>query len=125
MVTKYRARNHEIVLTYWAPDYLDPHSNAQGFAMSFGNTDNPPAKTLAWRNSWEIPDLTKLSEAAVAERDSEKRAAMYEALQRQHQKVSPFVLMFQKIAVLAHRKSVEGLILPTGLDPLYAGIVKH
>ena len=50
---------------------------------------------------------------------------MYEVLQREHQKVSPFILMFQKIAVSAHRKSTEGFILPTGLNPLYVGIVKH
>ena len=35
----------------------------------------------------------------MLERDADKRADMYEALQREHQKISPFVIMFQQIEV--------------------------
>jgi peptide/nickel transport system substrate-binding protein len=126
ITTKYRARNHEIVLTSWGPDYPDPHTNAQAFAMNSDNSDNSPTKMLAWRNGWDIPEMTKDAEAAVVERDSIKRAAMYEALQREHQRVSPFVPMFQQIEVVAHRKSAEGFTLAHGaLNTLYATIVKH
>lgn len=126
VITKYRARNHDMVLLYWGPDYQDPHTNAQTFAMNPDNSDNAATKTLAWRNSWDIPEMTKRAEAAVVERDGEKRAAMYEALERDHQKSSPFVIMFQQIEVSANRKSATGFIIGPSFDTnLYAGIAKH
>ena len=126
VITKYRARTHDMVLLYWGPDYQDPHTNAQTFAMNPDNSDGAATKTLAWRNSWNIPEMTQRAEAAVVERDGEKRAAMYEALERDHQKNSPFVIMFQQIEVSANRKSAEGFILGPSFDTnLYAGIVKH
>ena len=51
--------------------------------------DNAASKTLAWRNSWDIPEMTRAIAGAVLERDPAKRAATYEATQREHQKVSP------------------------------------
>ena len=126
VITKYRARNHDTLLLYWGPDYQDPHTNAQTFAANVDNSDATPTKTLAWRNSWDIPGLTEKTMAAVAERDTEKRAALYEALQREHQKISPFIIMFQQIEVAAHRKSADGFVLgPTNDTNLYGGIVKN
>jgi peptide/nickel transport system substrate-binding protein len=115
-----------MVLLYWGPDYQDPHTNAQTFAMNPDNSDGAATKTLAWRNFWNIPEMTKRTEAAVVERDGEKRAAIYEALERDHQSNSPFVIMFQQIEVSANRKSVDGFILGPSFDTnLYAGIAKH
>ena len=126
VITKYRARNHDMVLLYWGPDYQDPHTNAQTFAMNPDNSDAATTKTLAWRNSWDIPDMTKRTELAVVERDGEKRAAMYEALEREHQKISPFIIMFQQIEVSANRKSVTGFVVGPSFDTnLYAGIAKN
>ena len=42
--------------------------------MNVDNTDAAKSKTLAWRNSWDIPDMTKQTQAAVKERDAKKRA---------------------------------------------------
>jgi peptide/nickel transport system substrate-binding protein len=126
VITKYRARNHDTLLLYWGPDYQDPHTNAQTFAANVDNTDATPTKTLAWRNSWDIPEMTKKTQAAVEERDAEKRAALYEDLQREHQKVSPFIIMFQQTEVAAHRRSADGFIVgPTNDTDLYGGIVKN
>ena len=126
VITKYRARNHDTLLLYWGPDYQDPHTNAQTFAANVDNSDATPTKTLAWRNSWDIPEMTKKTQAAVGERDAEKRAALYEALQREHQKISPFIIMFQQIEVAAHRKSADGFVLgPSNDTNLYGGIVKN
>jgi peptide/nickel transport system substrate-binding protein len=47
----------------------------------------------------------------VLERDTKKRAALYEELQREHLKVAPFVILFQEIEVAAHRKNVDGFII--------------
>jgi peptide/nickel transport system substrate-binding protein len=125
VITKYRARNHDVMLLQWGPDYQDPHSNAETFAMNVDNTDATKSKTLAWRNSWDIPDMTKQTAAAARERDAKKREAMYQAIQREHQRVSPFIIMFQQIEVAAHGKNVDGFVIgPSFENNLYAGIKK-
>jgi peptide/nickel transport system substrate-binding protein len=111
VLTKYRARNHDAMLYRWGPDYQDPHSNAETFAMNEDNGENARVKTLAWRNSWSIPEMTRRTAAAVLERDGGKREALYQQLQREHQRVSPFIILFQEIEVAARRKGVDGFII--------------
>jgi peptide/nickel transport system substrate-binding protein len=126
VLTKFRARNHDIVLVEWGPDYQDPHTNAETFALNEDNSDGARSKTLAWRNAWDIPELSKKTLAAVAERDTARRAALYEEIQREHQKISPFVIMFQQIEMAAHRKSVDGLVIGPSFDNnLYRALVKR
>jgi peptide/nickel transport system substrate-binding protein len=116
-LTKYRARTHDIYIGRWGPDYQDPHTNADTFASNPDNSDGAPySGKLAWRNAWEIPEMTAKTEAAVLERDPRKRAAMYEELQREHQKTSPFVIMFQDIEVIAERANVQGMIWGPSFD---------
>jgi peptide/nickel transport system substrate-binding protein len=125
VVTKYRARNHEMLMLQWGPDYQDPHSNAETFSMNTDNTDATKSKTLAWRNSWDIPEMTKTTAAAVRERDAKKREQMYLAIQKEHQKVSPFIIMFQQIEVAVHPKSLTGFVMgPSFENDLYATIKK-
>jgi peptide/nickel transport system substrate-binding protein len=125
VLTKYRARNHDLVLTEWGADYQDPHTNAETFAVNEDNSDGARSKTLAWRNSWDIPEMSKRTMEAVTERDTAKRAKLYEALEREHQKVSPFIIMFQQIETTAHRKNVDGLIIGPSFDNnLYKALVK-
>ncbi len=125
-LTKYRARNHDIYIGQWGPDYFDPHTNAETFAMNEDNGDNARSKTLAWRNAWDISAMTKSMTDAVLERDAGKRREIYEAAQRQHQKESPFVIMFQQIEVAARRKNVDGFNIGVMSDSnLYHGIVKN
>src|SRR5439155_15056902 len=125
VLTKYRARNHDVMINEWGPDYQDPHSNAETFAMNVDNTDATKSKTLAWRNSWDIPDMTKQTAAAVKERDAKKREVLYQQIQREHQKTSPFIILFQEIEVAAHPKGVDGFVIgPSFENNLYAGIRK-
>ena len=51
--------------------------------------------------------MTAQTQAAVLERDAAKRAATYEAIQREHQQVSPFVIIAQEIENIAARKNVR------------------
>jgi peptide/nickel transport system substrate-binding protein len=125
VLTKYRARSHDIFIGQWGPDYQDPHTNAETFAINENNADDARSKTLAWRNSWAIPDMSKLTAAAVFEKDGAKRKAIYEAIQREHQKTSPFIIMFQQIEVAARRKDVKGLIIgPGSASTLYHDLAK-
>ncbi len=110
-LTKYRARNHDIYIGRWGPDYQDPHTNADTFARNPDNSDDAASKPLAWRNAWDIPEMTAAADAAVLERDPQKRAEMYREIQREHQQTSPFVIMFQEIEVVGLRSNVKGFVV--------------
>ncbi len=124
-LTKYRARTHDIYIGQWGPDYQDPHTNADTFARNPDNSDDAASKTLAWRNAWEIPEMTAMADAAMLEADADKRAEMYVELQKRHQAESPFVIMFQEIEVMARRENVNGFVIgPSFSDNSYAGVTK-
>jgi peptide/nickel transport system substrate-binding protein len=108
-LAKYRARQHDIYIGEWSADYIDPHSNAQGYAWNPDNSDKSSYKMLAWRNSWDIPDLTKQTNAALAESSTTKRAQLYQAMQKGMLAHSPFVIMFQQVSQVAMRPGVSGL----------------
>lgn len=119
VITKYRARNHQMVSLYWSPDYMDPHSNADTFARNPDNSDEAQSKPLAWRNSWDIPELTSEANAAVLERDADKRAAMYVDMQKKIQDDSPFILMFQSTEQAALRANVSGFVSGPTFDTVF------
>lgn len=121
---KYRARTHDIYIGNWGPDYQDPHTNAT-FARNPDNSDEAAAKPLAWRNAWDIPEMTAKADGAVLERDSEKRAQAYRELQEEHLKTSPFVIMFQETEIAALRSNVKGYIIgPSFNDNSFRGVTK-
>ncbi|VWC75779.1 ABC transporter substrate-binding protein [Burkholderia contaminans] len=107
-IGKYRARQHDIFVGEWSPDYMDPNSNARGFAWNPDNSDQSPTKMLAWRNSWDIPQLTKDTEAALVEPSPAKRAQRYDALQKAVLANSPFIIMFEKVVQVATRPGATG-----------------
>jgi peptide/nickel transport system substrate-binding protein len=119
VVTKYRARRHEMFIGIWGADYWDPHTNADTFARNPDNGDDAKAKTLAWRNAWVIPALTKKADAAVREPDTQRRRALYEDLQSEVRDRSPFVILFQEIEVAAYRSNLQGLRLGPTSDANY------
>jgi len=118
-LTKYRGRSHDMYIGQWGSDYWDPHSNADTFTRNPDNADDAKAKPLAWRNAWAIPELTKKSDAAVLERDTGKRRAMYEQLQAEFRKSSPFIMLYQQTEVAAYRANIEGLKLGPTFDTNY------
>lgn len=105
----YRGRLHQITLQTWGPDYPDPHTNASTFAMNADNSDEAKLTgSLAWRNAYDPGPLHAAAEAAVQERDADKRRAMYEEMQRTHRDTSAFVPMFQQTYQTAMRANVNG-----------------
>ena len=118
-LTKYRARQHDLWIGSWSADYWDPHTNADTFARNPDNSDNAKSKTLAWRNSWDIPELTKQADAAALERDGKKRKAMYEKMQAEFRNTSPFIMIYQQIEVAAYRSNLQGLKLGPTSDSTY------
>lgn len=109
-LTKYRARTHDLYIGAWGPDYPDPHTNADTFARNPTNNADDAKGTgfLTWRNAWAIPTMTAHTDAAVMEKENGKRAQMYGDIQREHQRTSPFVIIYQQLVQTGMRKSVEG-----------------
>lgn len=122
-LTKYRARTHDIYIGQWGADYWDPHTNADTFARNPDNKDDAKSKPLAWRNAWDIPELTKKTDAAAIERDAAKRAKMYEEIQAEFRRTSPFVMLYQQTEVAAYRSNVEGLRIGPTADTTYMFVV--
>ena len=118
-LTKYRARTHDIYVGSWGADYWDPHTNADTFARNPNNADDAKSKPLAWRNAWDIPELTKKADAAALERDGAKRAKMYQEIQAEFRKSSPFVMLYQQTDVAAFRSNVAGLKIGPTSDSTY------
>ena len=111
ILTSYRARNHEIYLGAWGPDYPDPHTNADTFAHNPDNSDEAQLTgKLIWRNAWDAPEMTKKTAAAVLEKDGEARAEMYRDIQREHQLHSPFAVMFQQNIQDSMSDAVTGFV---------------
>jgi peptide/nickel transport system substrate-binding protein len=108
VIGEYRARKHQMCLISWGPDYFDPHTNADTFARNLDNSDGAATKPLAWRNKWDIPDITKMTLTAAKELDTKKREAMYVTLQKKVTDEGPFVIMFQSASQIASRSNVKG-----------------
>ena len=119
VLTKYRARQHQMLLVSWGPDYMDPHTNADSFARNPDNSDNAKSKPLAWRNAWDIPEITKATDAAVRERDAAKREQMYKDLQKKVMDEGPFIIMFQETLQLATRAKVKNFVMGPSADVVY------
>jgi peptide/nickel transport system substrate-binding protein len=124
---KHRARNFQMILTHWSPDYLDPHSNADAFASNPDNSDEAKLTgVIAWRGAWDTPENTALVAQARQELDADQRKDLYLTLQQNLQQDSPFVFMFQQVAQSALRSNVDGFISGPSFDQVfYRDVVKN
>ena len=119
----YRARQHQITLARWDPDYADPHSNALWFAYNTDNSDHPGSKPMTWRNSWYIPELSLETDAARKEKDLAKRAELYRDIQEKVRSEGPFVFLFQMNREPAVRKNVKGFVLGPIYDAVFYRLI--
>jgi len=123
-ITKYRARTHDIYIGQWGQDYFDPNSNAETFTVNPDNSDEGKTKTLAWRNTWEVPkEWSDQSKAALLEKDATKRADMYKDLQKKVLEKSPFVVIFQQTEVAGYSGKLKGFKLGPSFDTNYVWTV--
>ena len=117
---KYRAREHELIMARWSPDYVDPHSNADAFAH---NPDNRlEAKltgVLAWRNAWADDASNELAVKARNELDLGMREKQYLELQKMLQTKGPFVIMFQQNEQVARHNNVKGFVSGSNFDLVF------
>jgi peptide/nickel transport system substrate-binding protein len=122
-LTKYRARQHDIYIGQWGSDYFDPNSNAETFTFNPDNSDEGTNKTLAWRNAWDPKVLSANTAAALLEKDTAKRAAIYEDLQKQVLATGPFVVIFQQTEIAGYSSKVQNYKLGPSFDTNYVNTV--
>jgi peptide/nickel transport system substrate-binding protein len=111
VVTKMRARQHQLVINQWFPDYFDPNSNAQAFNSNPDDSDNSPMKIIAWRCHFFDKEITDEVVQAAAELDTEKRIELYHKMQQQAWDLSPIAFMLQQKNVAVALKNVVGFHL--------------
>ena len=120
ILAEYRARNFDIALEAWGPDYPDPHTNADTFAHNPDNRDEAQLTgKLAWRLSWDMPAMTAQTAAAVEEQDTDKRRQMYIDIQKEFQQTAPFIPMFQQVEQTARRANVKGFVTGSAISSVY------
>jgi peptide/nickel transport system substrate-binding protein len=125
VISKMRARQHQLVLQTWFPDYLDANSNMQAFMANPDDSDNSKLKILAWRCHFFDKELTAGVDAAAKELDTPKRMAMYAKMQRDFMERAPFVMLMQNAEVDVMRKGVTGIQIGVLPDyTRYAAITK-
>ena len=111
VITKTRARTHQLALLYWGTDYFDPNSNAQAFCANPDDGNDSKLKILAWRSHYVDPELTKMVDVAAHELDNAKRVKEYEDMQRIFRDRAPFAMMLQKISSAVMAKGVSGFVV--------------
>ena len=122
---EYRARQHDLTLQSWGPDYPDPHTNASTFAINGDNSDEAKLTgSLAWRNAYDPGELMTMTQDAVIERDTDKRRAMYEEIQRKHRDTSPFIALFQENNRTAMRTNVQNFYTGGTVDSVTYWLVE-
>ncbi|WP_323782696.1 ABC transporter substrate-binding protein [Leisingera sp.] len=119
-LAKYRSRGHQIYLGVWGPDYPDPNTNAGTFAQNPDNSADADFKTLAWRNSWEVPaSISDKVLRAEEENDPEIRTSLYQDAQRAFQDSAPFAVMFQQTEQTGMRNGVSGFVTGSAISYVY------
>ncbi len=108
--SKMRARQHQLVLSSWFPDYLDPNSNMQAFCANPDDSETQQAEDPRLALPFLRQGLTGLvgcgGEGAGP---AKKRMAMYAKMQRQFMERSPFAMLLQNAEVDAMTKGMSGI----------------
>lgn len=99
----YRAQKGQLVLILWGPDFPDPDGNITPFS-------NYEAKSIAWRNAWEAPEIADLAKQAALEADSAKRAELYKQLSERVLHEGPYAMLYQPKQSFGVRKNISGFV---------------
>jgi peptide/nickel transport system substrate-binding protein len=111
VITKTRARTHQLAILVWGTDYFDPNSNSQAFCENPDDSNDSKLKILAWRSHYVDKELNDMSLAATKELDGAKRIAMYKDMQVKFAQRAPFAMVLQKISSAALGKGVTGFTI--------------
>jgi peptide/nickel transport system substrate-binding protein len=124
VITKTRARQHQLAMLQWGTDYFDPNSNTQAFCENPDDSDTSKLKILAWRSHFVDKQLTTESVAAAHELDPAKRIELYHTMQRQFMDRAPFAMLLQQNAVAVMGKGVTGFHVGPSPDYTHYGLIR-
>lgn len=118
----YRSEEHDkkqMVFIAWGPDYPDPDGNMTPFA-------NYAAKSIAWRNGWDNPEIAEMVAQAAIAATAEERVQMYADITERIFHEGPYVILYQPVQTYAIRANVDGFTFDPSDTPSvnFAGIGK-
>ena len=106
----YREQKGQMVLILWGPDFPDPDGNVTPFT-------NYEAKSIAWRNGWEAPEIAALAKQAAIEQDSAKRAELYKQIVERVFHEGPYAVLYQPTETFGVRKNVKDFVFDPADTP--------
>jgi peptide/nickel transport system substrate-binding protein len=124
VITKTRARQHQLAMLKWGTDYFDPNSNSQAFCENPDDSDTSKLKILAWRSHFVDKQLTAESVAAAHELDPAKRIELYHTMQRQFMDRAPFAMLLQQNAAAVMAPGVSGFHVGPSPDYTHYGMIR-
>ena len=101
LLDAYRAQKAQLALLYWGPDFADPDTNVTPFT-------NFDAHSIAWRNSWNDPDIGAKAHDAALMTDATEREAAYKDITEYVLHNGPYVVLYQPAALFGVRNTVQG-----------------
>jgi peptide/nickel transport system substrate-binding protein len=88
-------------MTVWSPDFPDPDANVTPFT-------DAAARSLAWRNHWQAPDLADLARQAASTRDMTTRLNLYDTITERVQHQGPYAVLYQPARLFGVRRDIIG-----------------
>jgi peptide/nickel transport system substrate-binding protein len=101
LLNAYREQKAQLALLYWGPDFADPDTNVTPFTSY-------EAKAIAWRNSWNDPDIAAKAKDAALMTDQAKREAAYKEITEYVLHNGPYAILYQPAALFGVRNTVQG-----------------
>lgn len=127
----YREQKLEALQLSYSGGYADPHATTSKFAYNPGalpgadKSKSWPSE-LTWRLGWFPTELSEKTLAASKELDTDKRAKMYEDIQRAQWEEGPFIHLFQTTQALGMGAKVHGYLFGSrGADVSFAAVTKN
>ncbi len=100
----------QMVFILWGPDFPDPDGNMTPF------TDYA-ARSIAWRNGWDNPELAQMAKEATLLATPEERVALYADLTERILHEGPYAILYQPIKSFALRSDVTGFVYDPSDSP--------
>ncbi|MFC3127605.1 ABC transporter substrate-binding protein [Pseudoroseomonas globiformis] len=108
LFARHRGREFETVIAAWQTGIPDAQGNA---SRQMANPDNRAEAKLtqypSWRHSFYSEDVNRKVEAALLERDEDKRVALYHELQHEMMQRGPVAVMFQSVHLAGIRNTLR------------------
>jgi peptide/nickel transport system substrate-binding protein len=101
LLNAYREQKATLALLYWGPDFADPDTNVTPFT-------NYDAKSIAWRNSWNDPDIGTKAHNAALMTDQAQRETAYKEITDYVLHNGPYAVLYQPAALFGVRNTVQG-----------------